>query len=177
VVNLSCLVRRDLGCLDMSKASVSLRDVTQEVLATCQVQARRQDVQLSLRGSDEPHATLADRDALSALLKNVINNAIKFSRAGGEVVVSLKRTAGDCVVTVVDSGCGIAAQDLPHVFEPFYRGRNAIAAGAEGSGLGLAVVKAVTEAHGGWVRLDSEEGEGTSVTIRLPAEESSPHAS
>jgi signal transduction histidine kinase len=73
-------------------------------------------------------------------------------------------------VRLTDSGWGIPAEDLPHIFDTFYRGQNVVSEGFEGSGLGLALAKAVVEAHDGKIDVESREGEGTSVTVRLDAE-------
>jgi signal transduction histidine kinase len=177
IVNLTCLVRWNLGCFDMTRTRVSLREATSKALDACQLQASAQNVELTLDAADDQHLVLADRDALSTLLRNVVDNAIKFSRAEDDVVVSLRRVGEEQVVTVTDSGLGIAPEDLPHIFETFYRGRNAVAAGVEGSGLGLPLVKVIAEAHGGEVDMESEEGKGTRLTVRLPAEGSSPRRS
>jgi signal transduction histidine kinase len=175
IVNLTSLLRWDLGYLEMSRARVSLRDLVSEAVAALQVQARQQGVRLILdaagEGQEADHTITADRDTVCTLLRNVIGNAVKFSRTEGDVVVSLRRAGQDEVVTVTDQGCGIRPEDMPHIFEPFYRGGNATAAGIEGSGLGLAVVRAIVEAHGAAIDVESEEGEGTRVTIKLPAEE------
>lgn len=171
IVNLTSLVRQDLGYLKMTKRQISLRDVTSAVLQTLQVQARQRDVRLTLEAGDDQHLVVGDRDALSTLLKNLISNAIKFSNAEGKVVVSLRRVGQNQILRVTDSGSGIRTEDLPHIFETFYRGQNAVAAGIEGSGLGLALVKAIAEAHNGEINVDSKEGEGTTITIALPAAE------
>jgi len=174
IANLTGLVRQDMGHLKMAKARVSLRDLVSAAVAALQLQARQQDVRLILDAADEQHPVVADRDALSTLLRNVISNAVKYSRAEEDVVVSLRRVGQDQMVTVTDSGRGIPPEDLPHIFEPFYRGRNVTAAGIEGSGLGLALVKAITEAHGGEIDIQSKEHKGTTVTIALPAAEACP---
>ncbi len=179
VVNLTSLVRWDLGYLEMTKARVSLYELVSEAVMTLQVQARQQDVRLTLdaadKGQGKGHTIVADRDAVSTLLRNVIGNAVKFSGAGGDVVVSLRRAGQDEIVTVADEGCGIDPEDIPRIFETFYRGSNATAAGIEGSGLGLAVVKFIAEAHDGAIDVGSDEEAGTRVTIRLPAEEGAAH--
>jgi signal transduction histidine kinase len=171
IVNLTSLVRQDLGYLKMTKRQISLRDVTSAVLQTLQVQARQRDVRLTLEAGDDQHLVVGDRDALSTLLKNLISNAIKFSSVEGKVVVSLRRVGQNQILRVTDSGSGIPTEDLPHIFEAFYRGQNAVAAGIEGSGLGLALVKAIAEAHNGEINVDSKESEGTTITIALPAAE------
>jgi PAS domain S-box-containing protein len=171
VVNLTGLVRWRLGQFQVAKMDVSLRDVAARVIADLRDQAEQGDVRLILDAAGNVHPILGDPDALSVLLKNLIDNAIRFSHAGQEVVVSLRRESEHQSVKVMDRGRGIPPDDLPRIFEPFYRGRNAIAAGLEGTGLGLAMARVIVEAHDGKLRLESEEGKGTSVTARLPAAE------
>ncbi len=172
IVNLTSLVRQDLGYLKMNKTPVSLHDAAEAAVAALQVQARQKDVRLVLDAGDHDGGAnqliMADQDALSILLKNVIGNAVKFSEAGADVIVSLRHGGQGPVVTVADSGIGIPAEDLPHIFDVFHRGGNAVAFGIEGSGMGLALAKAIAEAHGGAIDVESAEGKGTSVTITLP---------
>ena len=108
-----------------------------------------------------------DEGLIRRVLDNVLSNARKFSDPGTDVVVFASWRPDEIVVRVTDEGAGIAAEDLPHVLEPFRRGRNA--AGTGGSGVGLANVANIVRLHGGTVQLDSIEGQGTSVTLRLPA--------
>ncbi len=171
VVNLTGLVRWRLGYLQLVKMPVSLHELAAEAVSAFQVQARQNDVRLVLDAAHDLDLTLADRDAVSTLLRNLIDNAVKFSTSGGDVVIAVRQDEGHQIVRVIDEGCGIAQDDLPYIFDPFYRGGNVVAAGLEGSGLGLALVKAIAEAHGGAVEVASEEKKGTTVTVTLPGEE------
>jgi len=108
-----------------------------------------------------------DATGLERLLANLIDNAQKYSRADRPVLVALRRTRQWAIIRVIDYGVGIPALDLSHVFERGYRASNATGR-ADGSGLGLAAVKRIVRLHGGTVRIDSQEGVGTTVTLRLP---------
>lgn len=114
-----------------------------------------------------------DSDRLERALDNLINNALKYSPGGGDVVVSITREGSEAVLRVRDHGIGIPAADLPHIFERFHRGANVVGRVA-GSGIGLADVHHVVTEHGGTVSVESEESEvgsqggGTTVTVRLP---------
>jgi signal transduction histidine kinase len=110
----------------------------------------------------------ADPDALDRIVKNLVSNAIKYSPAGRCVTVGAQVTGGRVEITVVDEGRGIPAEALTRIFEPYFRVPDAAAA-ARGSGLGLAVVKALVDAHEGTIRVDSTPGRGTRVTVALPA--------
>ncbi len=107
-----------------------------------------------------------DRDLLFLACHNLLDNACKFTRPGDAIEVRAFEDGRWVVVEVADTGPGIPADDLPHVFEELYRGENA--RGVEGSGLGLALVRAVARHHGGSVTVRSREGEGTAFTLRLP---------
>ena len=110
----------------------------------------------------------ADPDAVERVLTNLISNAIKYSPAGSTVRVKAQALAGVVAIEVADSGRGIAAEALGRVFEPYYRAPD-VAGVAPGTGIGLAVVKALVEAHGGAVRVDSVPMLGTRVTFVLPS--------
>lgn len=110
-----------------------------------------------------------DADALRSALQNVIGNAIKYSARGSTVRVEVGDDGAHARVRVSDAGLGIDAADLPHVWEPFYRGRRAAEAQVRGSGIGLSIVRQVVRAHGGDARIDSRPGEGTTVVIELPS--------
>jgi two-component system sensor histidine kinase KdpD len=110
----------------------------------------------------------ADPDALERVLTNLISNAIKYSPAGSAVRVGARALAGAVAIEVADAGRGIPADVVHRIFEPYYRVPEAAGA-ARGTGIGLAVVKALVEAHGGTVRVDSAPASGTRVTVVLPA--------
>ena len=110
-----------------------------------------------------------DAGALQSAVQNVVGNAVKYSAPGSVVDVDLVATARTVRITVDDGGMGIDATDLPHVFEPFFRGRRAVDSQVRGSGIGLSVVKKIVEAHQGEVRLVAREGGGVRASIELPA--------
>ncbi|MFC4102174.1 sensor histidine kinase [Paenibacillus xanthanilyticus] len=127
--------------------------------------SQRESVQLSADyGADGPLLVMADANRLKQVLINVLDNALKFTPKGGTVAITVSREAEKAVVRIADSGVGIAADDLPHVTEKFYKGESQRA----GSGLGLAICKEIIELHGGALEIASVPGEGTMVTLRLP---------
>jgi len=105
---------------------------------------------------------------LDVAIGNIVDNAVKFSSAGGTVELNIAITAAEVFVTVADTGPGIPADELPHVFERFFRGKSARAMGTSGVGLGLAIAQTLVQRQGGTVDIDSKPGVGTAVTIRLP---------
>ena len=110
----------------------------------------------------------ADADALRSALQNVIGNAVKYSGSGGAVDVTAHAAGGSVEVRVADRGLGIDAEDLPHIFEPFFRGRHAVDAQVRGTGVGLSVVAHAIAAHRGTIAVDSRVGEGTTITVKIP---------
>jgi signal transduction histidine kinase len=108
-------------------------------------------------------------EALREMASNLIDNAIRYTPKGGRVEVLLYPHEGDIVFQVSDTGIGIPPEDLPHIFEEFYRSRNAKEFVHEGTGLGLAIVKSAVEAHNGEIEVFSELGKGTTFTVTLPA--------
>jgi signal transduction histidine kinase len=113
---------------------------------------------------------MADADQLRRILFNFLDNAIKFTPAGGTIRVSLNRSDGHARLTVSDTGVGIPAEHIPHVFERFYRVDPARGQEASGTGLGLAICRSVAEAHGGNVCIESEVGRGTRVSFVMPTQ-------
>jgi two-component system sensor histidine kinase BaeS len=117
-------------------------------------------------------AVLGDPVRLQAVITNLLTNALKFTPVGGTVTISVGPQDGKAVLQVSDTGAGIAADDLPHVFERFFRGQHT--AGITGSGIGLTVVAELVHAHHGKVDLSSQQGRGTTVTVTLPLLAGSP---
>ena len=111
---------------------------------------------------------LADRDKLAQVFLNLLDNAVKFNRSGGSIILSAEQSAGFVRVSIEDSGQGIAPADLPRVFERFYRSDRARARETGGTGLGLAIVKHLVEAHGGRIWFHSEEDHGSTFSFTIP---------
>jgi signal transduction histidine kinase len=112
------------------------------------------------------------RARLAQVLVNLIGNAVKYTREGGrvEVVVEPAAAEGGAVqVRVIDNGIGIPARDLPHVFDKFFRVKNASTSGISGTGLGLAITRSIVEAHRGRIGVESVEGAGSTFWVELPA--------
>jgi signal transduction histidine kinase len=103
------------------------------------------------------------------LLLILLDNALKYTPAGGRVTLGLRRCGTAVEILVQDTGVGIGAEDLPHVFERFYRADPARSRDAGGSGLGLPIAHSIAEQHGGTINLISQAGQGTTALVRLPA--------
>jgi len=114
----------------------------------------------------------ADSQRLEQVLGNLLSNALRYTPSGGRIVVRAWADEQGAALAVQDSGVGIAPDDLPHVFERFYRADPSRSRADGGSGLGLAIVKQIVEAHGGQVEVQSLPEQGATFTVRLPVEKS-----
>jgi signal transduction histidine kinase len=110
-----------------------------------------------------------DADRLRQVLDNLVSNALKFTPAGGSVTLSARNGSGPLRVEVSDTGIGIPQDELGQLFSRFYRASTATRRAIPGTGVGLVIARAIVEAHGGTISLESSEGEGTRVTVTLPA--------
>jgi signal transduction histidine kinase len=110
-----------------------------------------------------------DRGELEKLIDNLLGNAVKYSRPGGTVLLNVSRAQDKLVLAVRDHGLGIGEADLPRLFEPFHRSTDPEALAIPGTGLGMAIVKRVTDRHDGRIEVTSALGEGTSFVVTIPA--------
>jgi len=102
------------------------------------------------------------------VFNNLISNALRHTPSGGEIKVEARRTSSGVEVTVSDTGEGIHPQDIPHIFERFYRGEKSRNRGTGGAGLGLAIARSIIQAHRGDIQVESELGKGTRFTFHIP---------
>jgi signal transduction histidine kinase len=166
--NLLDLSRIDAGIYPLDMRTGDLRDPVQAVVQALGEAAVEHGVALESTVPAEPVELRFDRERIVQLMTNLIGNAIKFTPPGGAISVRLEERPSDVLIEVTDTGAGIPADELPHIFERFYRGTNTGEARASGSGLGLAIVRSIVEMHDGRIELASEVGKGTQVRIILP---------
>jgi heavy metal sensor kinase len=161
------LLSRSVAGPETPRESVDLEPVVLEVfdIAARLAQGRGVSVRLNEVG---PATVKGDALALHRAILNLVENAIKYTPAGGKVELSLTTSDKSAVVTLEDTGIGIAGADAERVFEPFVRLDAARARETEGSGLGLAIARAIVVAHGGTISLESTPGAGSRFTVRLP---------
>lgn len=148
-------------------SDVDLGSVLVEAVGTNQHAAKRQGLGLSLTGSAEL-LVRGDRSQLVSVISNLVDNAIKYSEAGGVVLVEGMIQGDEVVVTVTDHGIGIAERDQKRIFERFYRVDKARSRATGGTGLGLSIVRHIVLEHGGSIDVRSEEGIGSTFMVRLP---------
>jgi signal transduction histidine kinase len=145
---------------------VQLRSLLEPISSQFQLLARARAIQLD---ADLTHPVRVRGDAarLGELFMNLLDNALKYTSAGGEIRIGLDEVDNWARVVVADTGVGIPARDLPHVFDRFYRRAVHEGQGAVGTGLGLAISHAIVQAHGGQIWAESEEGTGSRFTVLL----------
>ena len=154
----------------MERAPVDVGEVLEEAVELARQQSAAIERQLSLsvpRAPWPPPPVSGDRDLLFLAIYNLLDNALKFTRRGDMLEVRAFEDGSTVVVEVADTGPGVPDEEVPRIFEELYRGQEA--RGVEGSGLGLALVKAVVERHGGRATVRSRPGKGSVFTLRLPA--------
>jgi two-component system cell cycle sensor histidine kinase PleC len=118
----------------------------------------------------------ADRRAIKQILINLLSNAVKFTPDGGTITVRARKSAGAITLSIADTGCGIPAEAMRKLGQPFEQVQNQFSKNHTGSGLGLAISRSLAEMHGGQLKIRSKIGSGTTVSIRIPAAERRLHA-
>jgi signal transduction histidine kinase len=166
--NLLDLSRIDAGIFPLDVRPGDLRDPIRSVVEAHAELAEQRGVSLMSEVPPAPVMLPFDRERIVQLLSNLVGNGLKFTPRGGEVRVTLSDQPEGAVLEVRDSGPGILAAELPHVFERFFRGTNVGDARASGSGLGLAIARSIVEMHGGQIEVASAIDEGSAFTVRLP---------
>jgi signal transduction histidine kinase len=158
----------DTGGLPLRCERASLSDLISDTLESFSGLARQRQVHLSGSASPEIDPLNIDIQYMGRVLNNLVSNALRFTPAGGSVSILAERLPGMVRVSVRDTGEGIAPEDLPHIFERFYRGEKSRSRASGGAGLGLAIVKGIIEAHGGSIQAKSLPAGGSDFTFTLP---------
>jgi signal transduction histidine kinase len=155
----------ETGVMQLVRTPLDVAAVCAETVDLYEDVAEQKGVDLE-SGVPDGLVVLADRPRLRQVLANLVDNAVKYTPEGGHVGISAEAAGDEVVIHVADTGPGISAEDLPHIWDRLYRAGSAT--GARGLGLGLSLVKAVVEAHGGGAQVESRPGGGTTFRVRLP---------
>jgi signal transduction histidine kinase len=165
VERLLTLAGADSGA-SLQRAPVGLAPVVGDALGIVRPLAEQKHV--TIESHLQEATVVGDRDRLTDLVTNLFSNAIQYNRQGGHMKVEVWSDGADACVRVCDTGTGIGEDDLPRVFDRFYRADRARSAESGGAGLGLAIAKWIVDAHGGRIACRSALGQGTEVVVRLP---------
>ncbi len=169
VTDLLTLSKLDYGRMELRMTRFLLGEMLQNVVNAMRLNAEDSGHKLYSDTPDDLPEILGDRERLEQVVVNILSNAVKYTPSGGHIWVKAENTDNNTVsITVRDDGIGIPAEDVPRLFERFYRVDKARSRAAGGTGLGLAIAKEIVGQHDGQIRLESVYGEGTTVTVTLP---------
>jgi signal transduction histidine kinase len=161
------LAQLDAGGLKLEMLPASIADLVSDTLESFSALATRQGVTLAGRADPGVDPVVMDSSKIGRVLANLVGNALRHTPAGGSVGVRAWTEGGEVRVAVTDSGAGISPEDLPHVFERFYRGEKSRSRASGGAGLGLAIAEGIVAAHGGRIWVESLPGAGATFTFAL----------
>jgi signal transduction histidine kinase len=166
VGDLMDIVNLRSGRLSIDPKPLVVNETLREAVSAHEVLAREKGLSLSYDAGANIMRAEADRARLMQLFQNLLGNAIKFCKAGDSVTVTSRTHGNTAQIVIADSGPGIAAEDLPHIFDPYYSASKKH--DKNGTGLGLFIAKGIVDAHGGSIRCNSEPGVGTTFNVTLP---------
>ena len=159
------MAQLDAGGIPLEKEDASLADLISDTLESFSALASQQEITLEGSVEEDVDPVLMDTQRIGRVLNNLIGNALRHTPAGGQVEVRARRAGSGVEVTVCDSGEGIRAEDLPNVFESFYRGEKSRSRATGGAGLGLAIARGIVREHGGEIRVESQPGDTRFIFI------------
>jgi signal transduction histidine kinase len=162
------IAKIEAGRMDYDMVLADLVSIVAAAIEDAQVLAEQKDIHIAVSASPIPYV-MADVDKLSQVFTNLVSNAIKYTDKGGKITVTVERHKNSARVSIADTGIGIAPEDLPKIFVKFYQASNVSKSGSKGTGLGLALVKALVEGHSGEVSVISTLGIGSTFVVDLPA--------
>jgi signal transduction histidine kinase len=173
VEDLRILSLAEAGELTLKRQPINLSDLVQRIATNFRSHLQAKGVQLELQAPEEPLEIWIDPDRIGQVLLNLLRNAGSYTPRGGHIMVVVERKGSDVQVAVSDTGPGIAPEDLPYIFERFWRADKARSLQSSGSGLGLAIAKRLIEAHGGriWAESPGSLGMGATFAFTLPMQE------
>jgi signal transduction histidine kinase len=166
IEDLRTLSLADAGQLSLMRRPIEPRGLLEHTALAYLPVAESRGVALTVEGADAP-PILVDPDRLLQVLGNLVNNALRYTGDGGRIDLSATRSNGQVLLRVRDTGPGIPTEDLPHIFDRFYRGDKARTSDGA-SGLGLAIARSLVEAHGGRITAENVPGGGAQFTVSLP---------
>lgn len=165
--NLLTIGRAEAGVVDQAGVEpIDLGDLARTIAEELGATAAQQGVTIDVSAGEPVPLVRADRISIESILANLVGNAIKYSPDGGKVNIAVNTAQGQVCCSVADQGVGIPERELPRIFEKYFRGTNTRS--VQGVGLGLAVAQAAAQRHGGRIKVESKEGEGSTFSLMLP---------
>jgi len=168
VNDLLSLSKIESGAVTLNREAVDMSDLIHAAIESFDPQAQERDSRVELDLPGDLPAVSADPDRIYQVVVNLLSNALRFNRPGGEIVISARPENSLVRVAIEDSGPGIASEQLSRIWERFHRADSSRARLDGGTGLGLAIVRSIVEAHGGTVSVESELGKGSTFSFTLP---------
>lgn len=166
VSDLENLAKVESDNLRLNKTLINLREMTEKALWNYEKKMKDRNLHVEVEGNCS--SINADRDRINQVLVNLISNAVKYTPDGGNIRITLSDTDNSVIFNIRDSGIGIPKEEIPYIFERFYRADKSRNRNTGGSGIGLAIVKSVVSAHGGTVDVESRLNEGSNFIVKLP---------
>ena len=167
VEDLRTLANAETGILSLQKEPTEVAPLIQDAVDSLSAEATAAGVSVRVEATADLPPLDIDPLRIREVLVNLLSNALCYSPPGGRVTISAARSASGVTVSVADTGAGISPEELPRIFDRFYKGRT-----SRGSGLGLTIARNLIAAHGGAIRADSASGRGTTMTFELPRADS-----
>lgn len=167
VGNLLSITKIEMGSLQIQRNRVKTKEFLENIFHIAEAQKQGQKISMHLLLPDKLPAIKADKDLLSVALLNLISNAMKYTEKGGTVSLKAEEREDTLMISVIDTGIGISASDLPHIFEKFYRSQDRQVRERPGHGLGLALTQQIVHLHDGEIQVNSRPGEGTQFMVSL----------
>lgn len=168
VADLQQLSNTENQNLQLHYTELDMLELSEKVFANFKADVLKKKINVSTSG--ESVTVNVDRERFSQVLINLISNAIKYTQEGGSIFIDVSDSGEFCIVKISDTGIGIPAEDLPYIFERFYRTDKSRNRKTGGTGIGLTIAKSIVEAHGGKIEVQSDVGKGSSFTVVLPKE-------
>jgi signal transduction histidine kinase len=168
VNDLLVVSRIEQGVFPQRKQEISVGDLFLEMISGVKIYAEALNVKINFQPQDNLPKIIADLSQLKIVIENLLDNALRYSKSGGEVEIKIERKGNKLLFKIKDAGVGISEKDKKFIFQKFFRGENVLKKQTQGSGLGLFVVKSIVEKSRGKIWFDSEEGNGTAFYFNLP---------
>jgi two-component system phosphate regulon sensor histidine kinase PhoR len=171
IENLLNISKIEMGSLTLDRGLVKSDWLVHDCIAAVEGAARKKQITIEKVLPDNYPSLLGDKELLKVAIINILGNAVKYTPEHGKITFSLSEENNTAVFQISDSGYGISAEDLPHIFDKFYRSQDPNVTAKTGSGLGLGITSEIIHLHGGKIEVESQPGEGTHFSVKVPREE------